>query len=137
MSLTLVNRTIVAMLFGVAISSVEPYPYEHDFSLFAASTLAFGLVFAAIRKPRLKLVWMKYGLITFTCFAVPFTWFWWGAMPADLWCPPQPPILQQFIHVDGESAYDAMVSNLFLVLWFVVTAAFAVWHGLIFRDRTC
>lgn len=135
MSLTFVYQTIVAMLFGVAISSVEPYPNEHGLALFATSTLAFGLVFAAIREPRPKLVWMKYGLVTFACFAVPFTWFWWGAMPAGLWYPPQPPILQQFIHVDGESAYDAMVSNLFLVLWLVATAAFAVGHSPIFRGR--
>jgi len=53
-------------------------------------------------------------------------------MPAGLWYPPQPPIIQQFI---GESAYDAMVSNLFLVLWCVVSAAFAVGYSPIFRDR--
>lgn len=135
MGLTFVNPMIVAMLFGVAISSIEPYPHEHDLALFAVGTFAFGLVFAVIREPRLRRVWMKYGLVTFACFAVPFTWFWWGAMPSGLWYPPQPPILQQFIHVDGESAYDAMVSNLFLVLWFVETAAFAVGHSPIFRGR--
>jgi len=76
MGWTFVNPTIVAMLFRVAISSIEPYPYGHDLALFAMSAFAFGLVFAVIREPRLKLVWMKYGLVTFACFAVPFAWFW-------------------------------------------------------------
>ena len=135
MGLTFVNPMIVAMLYGVAISTIEPFPYEHDLALFASGAAAFGFVFVVTREPCLKLGWMKYGLATFACFAVPFIWFWWGAMHGGLWYPPQPPILQQFIHVDGESAYDAMVSNLFLALWFVVTAAFAVGHSPFFRGR--
>lgn len=47
-------------------------------------------------------------------------------MPGGLWYPPQPPILQQIMLVYGEGAYDAMVSNLFLVFWLVVSTGFLV-----------
>lgn len=127
MRFTRLKTTAVALLFGLTIAFIEPYPSDHYVALLALSTLFFWFVFAIIREPRLKRVWIGYGLATFMCFAVSCVW-WWGAMHAGWWYPPQRPIIQQFIWVDGESAYDAVVSNLFLMLWLVVTAAFVAWQ---------
>ena len=120
-------RTIaVAALFGYSLAEIEPYPNAHGLQVLIIGTFFFLFVVTALRNSHAKRVWIHYGLSTFLCFIAPFLWFWFGTMPRGWWYPPQPPIVQQFVFVDGEAGYDAMVSNLFLVLWLVATAAFAV-----------
>jgi hypothetical protein len=120
-------RTIaVAALFGYSLAGVEPYPNAHGLQVLVVGILLFLFVVALLHNSQSKRAWVRYGLATFLCFAVSFLWFWFGAMSHDWWYPLQPPIVQQFFFVDGEAGYDAMVANLFLVLWAVTTAAFAV-----------
>jgi hypothetical protein len=54
-------------------------------------------------------MWLTYGLVTVACYVIPFLYFWWGAMQYGWWYPPQPPLIEQFFFVDGESSYDAKV----------------------------
>jgi len=125
-SLDILRTITVATLFGYSLAEIEPYPNAHGLQVLVTSTLLFLFVAAALPNSQAKRIWAHYGLTTFVCFATPFLWFWFGAMPRGWWYPPQPPIVQQFFFVDGEAGYDAMVANLFLVLWLVATAAFAV-----------
>lgn len=125
-SLDLLRTSAVGLLFGYSLSQIEPYPNAHGLQVLAVGTLLFLFIAAVLRNSQAKPLWVQYGLTTFACFAVPFLWFWFGAMPRGWWYPPQPPIVQQFFFVDGEAGYDAMVANLFLFLWAVTTTAFAV-----------
>ena len=125
-SLDFLRTIAIAALFGYSLAEVEPYPNAHGLQVLVIGTLFFLFVVVLLRNSKTKCVWVRYGLATFLCFAVPFLWFWFGAMPHGWWYPPQPPIVQQFFFVDGEASYDAMVANLFLVLWAVTTAAFTV-----------
>jgi hypothetical protein len=125
-SLDLLGTIAVATLFGYALAAIEPYPNAHGLQVLVISTLFFLLVLAVLRNSKAKRVWVHYGITTSACYAGPFLWFWFGAMSRGWWYPPQPPIVQQFFFVDGEASYDAMVANLFLVLWPVATTAFAV-----------
>ena len=134
----LFKTVAVALPFGFVIAGVEPYPHGHDLQAFAVGSAFFIAVAALLKTPTFKRIWLAYGLATVVCYVVPFSWFWWGAMPHGWWYPPQPPLVQQFFFVDGEASYDAMVSNLFLVLWLVASVAFAVLHlTLAHRSRGC
>ncbi len=134
--LQLIKTVAVALPFGFVISGVEPYPHSHDLQAFAVGSAFFIAVAALLKKPEVKRIWLAYGLATVFCYLVPFSWFWLGAMPHGWWYPPQPPLVQQFFFVDGEASYDAMVSNLFLVLWLIASVVFAVRH-LTHRSRGC
>ena len=126
--LQFVKSIAVGLPFGFVIAGVEPYPNSHDLQVFAVSATFFLAVAAFIKRPQVKRIWLTYGLATVFCYVVPFLWFWWGAMPYGWWYPPQPQIVEQFVLVDGESSYDAKVSNLFLVLWLIASVVFAVHH---------
>lgn len=115
-----------ALLFGFALAGIAPYPNHHDLPVLAAGAAVFVLIALLLRRPDARRGWLQYGVATFVCHVVPFLWFWQGAMRYGWWYPPQPPLIQQVFPVDGEAAYDAGVSNLFLVLWFAVTVVFLI-----------
>ena len=132
--LQFIKTFAVALPFGMVIASIEPYPHAHDLQVFATAAAFFVVVAALLRQPEGRRVWLAYGIATVVCYGLPCLWFWWGAMPHGWWYPPQPPLIQQVFLVDGESSYDAMVGNLFLVLWFIASLGFAIDH-LIRRSR--
>jgi hypothetical protein len=132
--LQFIKTAAVALPFGMVIASIEPYPHTHELQVFAAAAAFFLVVAALLKPPQGRRVWLAYGFATIVCYVLPFLWFWWGAMPHGWWYPPQPPLIQQVFLVDGESSYDAMVGNLFLVFWLITSLGFAI-HHLIRRTR--
>lgn len=125
-SLKCVRNCGVAILFGLAVAGVEPYPHAYEIPLLGFSAVFFLAVQRILHTPYAKRFWLWYGLATFLCYAVPFCWFWFGAMQHGWWYPPQLPIVEQFFLVDGEAAFDASVANVFLVLWAVTTLVFLI-----------
>lgn len=123
-SLQIFVTILVALLFGFTLSEIEPYPNSHGLIVLITSSTLFLIIAKLIRNPETRRTWIIYGVTTFACFSVTFTWFWIGAMSNQWWYPPQPPIVQQFFFVDGEAGYDAMVINLFLVFWFIASSVF-------------
>ncbi len=119
---------LVALLFGFTLSEIEPYPNSHGIIVLITSSTLFLIIAKRLRNPETKRTWIIYGVTTFACFAVTFSWFWFDAMSNQWWYPPQLPIIQQFFFVDGEAGYDAMVTNLFLVLWFIASSLFLARH---------
>jgi hypothetical protein len=127
---------IVGALFGLAIAAIEPHPYAHDVEIFAISSVLFVVVAMALRRPRAQLAWAVYGALTSICFLLISLWFWQGAMDRGWWYPPKPPILEQFLRLDGEAGLDAQVSDLFLVVWLPVTVALTVAYVMHARRRS-
>ena len=117
---------VVSLLFGFALSSIEPYPYAHSDMILVGGATFFLIVAISLRNSNLGPMWILFGLATFACFAVASFWFWFGAMNHGWWFPPELPIVQQFYYVDGEAGYDAHVGNLFVVLWLFVFLAFVI-----------
>lgn len=124
----------VALAFGLVLTGLETYPNDHDLEIFLAGSAAFLIISALLRRPQAKTRWVRYGLATVLCYLVPLFWFWYGAMTYGWWYPPQPPIIQHVYFVDGESGYDAAVTNLFLLLWVMVSVAFALYYFKAQRD---
>lgn len=116
----------LALLFGFVMAGIEPYPHQHDTLALAIGTVFFLAVATWTPHAAIKRMWLAYGLATITCYSLVYLWFWWGAMRLGWWYPSPPPLIQQWSFVDGEGSYDAMVSNLFLVLWCVTSLVFAI-----------
>lgn len=126
---TLLKNILVSVLFGFSLASIPPYPYPNAELIWLVSTGLFLVLFYLVGSEGFKKFWFRFGVLTFICFAVVFSWFWYLAMPYGVWYPIDfLPIIQQFYRVDGESAYDAWVSNLFITVWVFATLALVVWH---------
>ncbi|MGY0580364.1 MAG: hypothetical protein ACW7DR_20240 [Paraglaciecola chathamensis] len=125
MKAAIINLAI-SLLFAFAISAIPPYPNVHDDLIFLVALITFLCVSYRLLKTSYASLWNYFGLITFGCYIFVYCWFWYGAMKYDLWFPPAPEIIQLFFFVDGEASYDAMVSNLFLILWLVTVGILAL-----------
>ncbi|MDZ7891294.1 MAG: hypothetical protein U5L73_05990 [Rhodoferax sp.] len=121
-----ITTLAIALLFGCVMAGIEPYPHQHDALALAVGTVFFLAVATSTQHAALQRLWLAYGLTTITCYSLVYLWFWWGAMRLGWWYPTPPPLIQQWFFVDGEGGHDAMVSNLFLVLWCVTSLVFAV-----------
>jgi len=115
----------VGAAFAWAVSRVDPYPGTYDLPIFVVSYCAFLLVLALVR-PRVRIRWYLFGAATFLCWLTAFLWFWFGAERHGWWYPPHLHILKHFTLVDGESALDAEVADVFLLLWGAVCVVFGV-----------
>ncbi len=122
-----IKTAAMALLFGCVMASVEPYPYRYDSLAFSSGATFFIAAAIWTKQAALKRLWLAYGLATVVCYLLAFLWFWWGAMRYGWWYPTPPRLVQQWFFVDGEGSYDAMVSNLFLVLWCLTSLIFAIW----------
>lgn len=121
-----IKTMTIALLFGCVMAGIAPYPHQHDALALAIGTIFFMVVATWTKQTADKRMWLAYGLATVACYILAYLWFWWGAMRLGWWYPMPPPLVQQWFFVDGEGSYDAMVSNLFLVLWCVTSLAFAI-----------
>ncbi len=116
----------ISLLFAFAISGIPPYPNIHVDLIFLVASITFLCVSYTLLKTRYASLWNCFGLITFGCYIFVFIWFWHGTMKYNFWFPSAPEMIQIFFFVDGEASYDAMVSNLFLILWLVATGILAL-----------
>jgi len=118
--LQILGLVLSGLLFSLALAVAEPYPAQHATYVFCISIFLFisiGLLISNLSKRKL---WILYGVSVFLCYLVAAQW----SSHFGNWYPPVPPIVELFRSVDGESAHDAMVTNLFLVLWLVLSIAF-------------
>lgn len=125
---------IVALLFGFALAGIEPYPYTYSLSIMVSATIFYLVMTSLASSSRVKHYWFYFGIATFACFIVVYLWLWLGTIKFGWWYPPLAPIIQQIVFIDGERAYDAMVTNLFIVLWFFMSVAFVA-HYMTFRPK--
>lgn len=117
-----IGIVFLAVLFGVTLASLEPYPNEH-FDEICTDTGSFYLgVMFLLRRTRFAKLWTSFGLVTVYMWFLVTIWFYHGSMHYGWWYPPHPEIVQLFVSVDGESTCDAQVTNVFLVVWPGVTS---------------
>jgi len=127
--ITHLKNILVSVLFGFALANIPPYPYSNAEFIWIVSAGLFLVLFYLVRSEGFHKFWFRLGVLTFICFAGVFAWFWHLAMPFGVWYPPDfLPIIQQFYFVDGKSAYDAKVSNLFIAVWVLAALTLVVWH---------
>ena len=101
-----------AFAFGAALALADIYPYA-----VAEWLLLGGFVFHLgvgrwITTHRMRRLWVAHGFAT---LGLILTLQFWHFRLHGVWFPEPPRILQRFVHVDGESGHDAMVSNWFIV----------------------
>jgi hypothetical protein len=118
---------VATALFAWSFGAAEPYPSRHDVVIFFSAATLFALILVT-RPPEATRAWCLFGVATFLCWLVPFTWYWVGSWRFGWWYPPHPHILRHFVLVDGEAAYDAEVSDVFLVLWLAVALTWGLRH---------
>lgn len=107
---------ISALLFGIGIASIPPYPNEYDYIILTISATLFATVASLNKASHTRNKLCLFGMMTFISFVSISLWYW----KTDLWYPPQIPIIEQFFFTDGEAGMDADVSNVFLICWFLL-----------------
>jgi hypothetical protein len=119
---------VIALLFGLAIGSIPPYPNTYADAIWLVSAAIYFLV-SLIPSDKFRNFWLQFGIATFTLMLIAIIWFFHLTMMYNFWFPPDIlPIIQHFYRVDGEASYDALVSNLFFIMWLLVTIVLAVRH---------
>ncbi|MDM8542498.1 hypothetical protein QUF90_15590 [Desulfococcaceae bacterium HSG9] len=121
---SIVLNLTIAILFSFAIAGIPPSQSSSVDLIFVLSFVTFYLVSFFLQRHQCVALWNRFGLTTFFCYMFSLLWFWHGAMARGLWYPSAPEIMQMFTSIDGESSYDAAVSNLFLVLWPIAIIVF-------------
>ena len=119
---------VIALLFGLAIGSIPPYPNTNADIIWLVSSVIYFLA-SLIPSDKFQHFWLQLGIATFALMLIAIIWFFHLTMMYGFWFPPDIlPIIQQFYKVDGEASYDASVSNLFILMWLLVTVVLAVRH---------
>ena len=119
---------VVAILFGLSLSTLSPFPYAHGEAILGISSIAYIFGYLALRKFCRPLSVQMFGIATFICFLTGYCWYWFGVMDNGWWYPPVIPLVQSFYSVDGESGYDADSANLGFLIWLIFTVAYAAYH---------
>jgi hypothetical protein len=119
---------VAAILFGLALSTLSPFPYADSIEIFLVSSIAYIFAFIALRKLCGPLPILVFGFATFICFLIGWLWYWFGVMDNGWWHPPVIPLVQSFYSVSGESAYDADSANLGFLIWVLFMIAYASYH---------
>jgi hypothetical protein len=127
---------VIGIAFGLAISVTFSEKYALT-SLLLGSALFFTVYFLLRRlaSPQWPRSWLIFGAITSCCSVLAFVWYWYGAMNHNWWLPPTLQVVQLFSLVDGESAYDAQASNLFLTLLAFASLILVACHLTIHSSR--
>ncbi|WP_299775515.1 hypothetical protein [uncultured Pseudoteredinibacter sp.] len=125
---------VPAALFGVSMGLVPPYPYTYQMEITLGAMLVYYILGCVIKKQS-RNAFQLVGFLAFLCMLVVIFWFWHLSIPHGIWFPPDYfPVVQQFYQVDGESGYDAKVSNIFITLW--LGALFIIWIRHLTRKLT-
>ena len=122
--LRLVGVVVSGLLCAVSLAELHPHPYLYDDWITFGSFVFYMLVYA-VSPARGRSFTVRFALLTAVVFFVLDLWYWIGAWKFGLWYPHAPEIVERFMQVDGESGYNAEVSNLFLFVW--PTALFLWW----------
>lgn len=125
-ALGLLGDTIVAFLLALSLAEFHPHPYAYDAPIFFG-TLAVFFVSYFLSSNNVRSTIVMVSFLTSAVFSTLWLWYWIGAWEFGVWYPRAPEILQRFIHIDGESGYNAAVSNLFLLIWSIAVAIWVVW----------
>jgi len=128
--------TVIAFLASFSWAAVYPYAiFSAVGDILWASFFAFFLWAFLLASPNWRQVALSFGIISAVAGVVSVAW---SALSwrFGLWFPEFPGLLHWIFSTDGEASYNASDAQLFLVIFFALSAAFLGFRLSRTKDKT-